>query len=71
MSTYPLRGFVKPGITGLAQIRGYRGETATREDIVHRVECDIEYVETWSFFLDVRIVWRTALQVFFPPKSAY
>lgn len=71
MSTYPLRGFVKPGITGLAQIRGYRGETATREDIVHRVECDIEYVETWSFFLDVRVVWRTAIQVLFPPKSAY
>jgi len=71
MSTYPLRGFVKPGITGLAQIRGFRGETATREDIIHRIDCDIEYVETWSFFLDIRIIWRTALQVLRPPKSAY
>ena len=71
MSTYPLRGFVKPGITGLAQIRGFRGETATREDVIRRVDCDIEYVETWSFFLDLRIVWQTALQVVKPPKSAY
>lgn len=71
MSTYPLRGFVKPGITGLAQIRGFRGETATREDVIRRVECDIEYVEAWSFVLDMRIVWQTAIQVVKPPKSAY
>ncbi len=71
MATYPLRGFVKPGITGLAQIRGFRGETATREDVIRRVECDIEYVESWSFFLDLRIVWQTAIQVVKPPKSAY
>lgn len=71
MSSYRIRGFVKPGITGLAQIRGYRGETATREDVVRRVECDIEYIETWSFLLDVRIIWVTALQLVRPPKTAY
>lgn len=71
MSTYPLRGFVKPGITGLAQIRGFRGETATREDVIRRVECDIEYVESWSLLLDLRIIWQTALQVVHPPRTAY
>jgi len=71
MTSYMIRGFVKPGITGLAQIRGFRGETATPEDIVRRVECDIEYIETWSFFLDMRILWLTAWQMIRPPKTAY
>jgi len=71
MSAYRVRGFVKPGITGLAQVRGYRGETATHEDVVRRVECDIEYIETWSMFLDFRIVFYTALQLLKPPKTAY
>ena len=71
MSAYRVRGFVKPGITGLAQVRGFRGETATREDIVCRVECDIEYIESWSLALDIRIVAMTALHVFRPPRTAY
>ena len=71
MSSYRLRSFVKPGLSGLAQIRGFRGEALAPEDIVHRVECDIEYVETWTFGLDVRIVWQTARQIVRPPKSAY
>jgi len=71
MTNYRIRGFVKPGITGLAQIRGFRGETARPEDIIRRVECDIEYIETWSFFLDVRILWQTAWQLIRPPKTAY
>ncbi len=71
MSSYGIRRFVKPGLSGLAQIRGFRGEAVTREDIILRVECDIEYIETWSFFLDVRIVWQTVLQVIRPPKTAY
>lgn len=71
MATYPLRGFVKPGITGLAQIRGFRGETATHEDVIRRVECDIEYIENWSMVLDVRITWQTFLQMLKPPKTAY
>jgi lipopolysaccharide/colanic/teichoic acid biosynthesis glycosyltransferase len=71
MSGYAVRGFVKPGITGLAQIRGLRGETVTPEDIVNRVQSDIEYIENWSVMLDVRILWQTSLQLVRPPKSAY
>lgn len=71
MAAYRVRGFVKPGLTGLAQIRGFRGETLRKEDIVRRVECDIEYIETWSLPLDIRVIWRTALQIVRPPKSAY
>jgi len=71
MSSYGIRRFVKPGLTGLAQIRGFRGEAAAREDIILRVECDIEYIEAWSFFLDVRIVWQTVLQMIRPPNTAY
>lgn len=71
MTAYRVRSFVKPGVTGLAQVRGFRGQALTRDDIVERVECDIEYIETWSFMLDVRVVYRTALQLFRPPNSAY
>jgi putative colanic acid biosynthesis UDP-glucose lipid carrier transferase len=62
---------VKPGLSGLAQIRGYRGEAVTKELIIKRVECDIEYIETWSLPLDIRVVWRTLLEILRPPKSAY
>ncbi|MBE2203394.1 MAG: exopolysaccharide biosynthesis polyprenyl glycosylphosphotransferase [Chthoniobacterales bacterium] len=71
MSAYRIRHFVTPGLSGLAQIRGYRGETMTKELIVKRVECDIEYIETWSLPLDVRVLWRTLLEILKPSKSAY
>ncbi len=71
LASYPVRGFVKPGLTGLAQTHGFRGEAVTREDIVRRVECDIEYIETWSFMLDLALLWRTAAQLVRPPKTAY
>ena len=71
MGSYRVRGFVKPGLTGLAQINGFRGEAATQEAIVRRVESDLEYIETWSLSLDVRIVWRTIIHLFKPPKTAY
>ena len=71
MSAYRIRHFVKPGLSGLAQIRGYRGEAMTKEHIVKRVECDIEYIETWSLPLDIRVIWRTCIEVMRPPKSAY
>jgi lipopolysaccharide/colanic/teichoic acid biosynthesis glycosyltransferase len=67
---YPVRRNVKPGITGLAQVRGFRGETRTNEDVVKRVESDIYYLENWSLFLDVWIILRTAWQVIFPPRTA-
>jgi len=71
LQSYHVRSLVKPGITGLAQIRGYRGEARTDDDIRSRVECDIEYIEQYSLLLDSYIAIRTAQQVLFPPKSAY
>jgi putative colanic acid biosynthesis UDP-glucose lipid carrier transferase len=70
MRNYYIRSSVKPGITGLAQVRGFRGETRTEEDIVRRVESDISYLETWSFSLDCVIIARTLWQMLFPPRSA-
>lgn len=71
MSAYRVRGFVKPGVTGLAQIRGFRGEVVNQEDVVKRIECDLEYIESWNFILDIRIIWRTILNVIRPPKTAF
>lgn len=65
-----VRSFVKPGITGLAQVRGFRGTAETPTDILRRMESDIEYLENWSFGLDCRLVLRTALQMVIPPKTA-
>ena len=68
---YQLRSRVKPGITGLAQMRGLRGEVNLEIDIRRRIECDLEYIEKWSFLLDLSLVVATAFQVIFPKKSAY
>ena len=70
LANYPVRRNVKPGITGLAQVRGFRGETKTHEDVAKRVESDIHYLENWSFLMDCWIIMRTALQVVFPPRTA-
>lgn len=59
---YMLRHLVKPGITGWAQINGWRGETDTLEKMERRVECDIFYIKNWSFLLDIKIIWRTAFK---------
>ena len=56
---YQLRHRVLPGMTGLAQVRGWRGETDTEEKLVHRVESDIEYICNWSLRLDLLILLRT------------
>jgi putative colanic acid biosynthesis UDP-glucose lipid carrier transferase len=61
---YMVRHKVKPGITGLAQVMGYRGETATVDAMKKRVECDLDYLRNWSFGLDVRIIIKTVLVVF-------
>ncbi len=57
---YMLHHKVKPGITGLAQLRGYRGETDTMNKIINRVESDLEYVRDWSLWLDIKIIFQTA-----------
>lgn len=70
MRNYYIRSNVKPGITGLAQVRGFRGETRSEQDVIRRVESDISYLETWSLSLDLVILARTAWQVIRPPKTA-
>ncbi len=58
------RHYVKPGITGLAQISGSRGETRTSQDMQRRVAFDLEYIRSWSLWLDIRIIARTLLTGF-------
>lgn len=67
---YMLRHKVKPGITGLAQIRGWRGETDTLDKMEKRVECDLEYIRTWSLLLDIKIIFLTVFKGFIN-KAAY
>jgi putative colanic acid biosynthesis UDP-glucose lipid carrier transferase len=59
---YMLRHKVKPGITGLAQVCGFRGETDTLDKIEKRVEYDLEYLQQWSFLLDLKILAQTFLK---------
>ena len=68
---YLKRHIVKPGITGLAQVSGYRGEIKKKSDIKNRVRLDIFYIENWSFFLDVKIIIQTILNVFKGEEKAY
>lgn len=68
---YRKRHFVKPGITGLAQSKGYRGEIAEHRAILNRVRYDMYYVANWSLLMDIKILINTARQVIMPPKSAY
>lgn len=68
---YRVRSFIKPGITGLAQVRGFRGEARTEAALQARVQCDLDYVENWTPALDWLIIFRTAVQIFRPPHSAY
>lgn len=71
LQVYYTRHFVKPGITGLAQSLGLRGEINEPEHLTKRIAYDITYINTWSFWLDLKIMLRTAKAVVFPPKSAY
>lgn len=56
---YWLRHAIKPGITGLAQVRGFRGATDHRDDLMLRLQCDLEYASRWSLFIDAYILLRT------------
>jgi undecaprenyl-phosphate galactose phosphotransferase/putative colanic acid biosynthesis UDP-glucose lipid carrier transferase len=64
IGNYALRHHVRPGLTGMAQIRGLRGETANLVQMEQRVEQDIWYVNNWSFALDLWILARTCLVIF-------
>ncbi|HVJ58646.1 MAG TPA: sugar transferase, partial [Terrimicrobiaceae bacterium] len=71
MREYHVRTFAKPGITGLAQMSGYRGEAKNDQDVVERAKLDIKYIEDWSLPLDFWIIINTFLQVFRPKDTAY
>jgi putative colanic acid biosynthesis UDP-glucose lipid carrier transferase len=71
LNRYMVRHFLKPGITGWAQIHGYRGEIKHMQDINNRVEYDLWYLENWSVWLDTRILLMTAFNMAKGEKNAY
>jgi len=71
MRNYLIRRFIRPGITGWAQVNGLRGEIHNELDIQQRVDADIYYLEHWSFGFDVLVVLKTVKHCFTPPKTAY
>lgn len=68
---YMVRHYVKPGITGLAQVRGFRGEIETDEDMINRIKFDVFYIENWSFLLDIKIIFQTVINIFKGEEKAY
>lgn len=68
---YMVRHFSKPGITGWAQVTGFRGETKELWQMEERIRRDIWYIENWSFWLDIKIIFLTAKSIIFPDKNAY
>jgi len=68
---FMVRHFIKPGITGLAQVSGFRGEVETESDIINRVKYDIFYLENWSLFLDIKIVFQTIYNALRGEEKAY
>ena len=71
INKYMVRHFIKPGITGWAQVTGFRGETRELEDMEGRVKADIWYMEHWSFLLDLYIMYKTVANVLRKDKQAY
>jgi exopolysaccharide biosynthesis polyprenyl glycosylphosphotransferase len=71
MRRYLIRKFICPGITGWAQVNGWRGEIHSQADIQRRVEADIFYLENWSFSLDCLVILKTIKHCLLPPRSAY
>ena len=69
MPDYMLRYRVKPGMTGWAQVNGWRGNTDTEEKLRKRVEFDFEYIRNWSFLRDLRILVMTVPSALFPPQD--
>lgn len=68
---YMMRLYVKPGITGLAQVKGYRGEITTDEDMINRIKYDVFYLENWSMLLDLKIIVQTVVNIFMGEEKAY
>jgi lipopolysaccharide/colanic/teichoic acid biosynthesis glycosyltransferase len=71
VSTYKIRYWAKPGLTGLAQTRGLRGggAAATDELLEERIRADVYYIENWSLVLDLRILIETVVRTLFVPST--
>ncbi|WP_295333990.1 undecaprenyl-phosphate glucose phosphotransferase [Flavobacterium sp.] len=68
---YMVRHYVKPGITGLAQVKGFRGEIETEEDMINRIKLDVFYIENWSMIMDLKIILQTVINIFKGEDKAY
>ena len=68
---YMVRHCVKPGITGLAQVNGFRGEIQTEDDMINRIKFDVFYIENWSLILDLKIIFQTVINIFKGEEKAY
>lgn len=68
---FMVRHFIKPGITGWAQVTGFRGETKTVDEMLGRVEADVWYMENWSFVLDLKIILMTVFKSVYGDAKAY
>jgi len=68
---YLVRHFVKPGVTGLAQIKGYRGEIIKKADIINRVRMDVFYIEKWCLMMDIKIIYYTIFNALRGEEKAY
>ncbi len=68
---YMVRHYVKPGITGLAQVKGFRGEIESDEDMINRIKFDVFYIDNWSLILDIKIIAQTVINIIKGEKKAY
>jgi putative colanic acid biosynthesis UDP-glucose lipid carrier transferase len=68
---YAIRHCVKPGITGLAQVSGFRGKIETERDMINRIKFDVFYIENWSLILDLKIIYQTMLNIYKGEEKAY
>jgi Undecaprenyl-phosphate glucose phosphotransferase len=71
INQFMVRHFMKPGITGWAQVNGFRGETKQKVDMENRVKCDIYYLENWTSMLDVRIIFMTIINAVRGEENAF
>jgi putative colanic acid biosynthesis UDP-glucose lipid carrier transferase len=71
INKYMVRHYVKPGITGLAQVKGFRGEIESDEDMRCRIKFDVFYIDNWALILDIKIIVQTVLNILKGEKKAY
>lgn len=71
INKYMMRHHVRPGVTGMAQVNGYRGEIETDDDMINRIKYDIYYIENWSIWMDLKIIFQTVVNIFKGEEKAY